>query len=168
MVRNLAVLFLLLALLPACAALPPPYPSERPAAQVRETDTSLFQAAEASYRRQAYRQAYQQYAKYLERYPQGDRAMDARLREAEISGLLGDWQGSLRHYQSILARQPQPETGLKARYGLGRAYFKLREYQQATQVLDSLTAAADLPRSLWFSTQALMAEIARSEERRGG
>ena len=126
MVRNLAVLFLLLALLPACAALPPPFPSERPAAQVRETDTALFQAAEASYRRQAYRQAYQQYANYLERYPQGDRAMDARLREAEISGLLGDWQGSLRHYQSILARQPQPETGLKARYGLGRAYFKLR------------------------------------------
>ena len=160
MVRNLAVLFLLLALLPACADLPPPFPSERPAAQVRETDTALFQAAEASYRRQAYRQAYQQYANYLERYPQGDRAMDARLREAEISGLLGDWQGSLRHYQSILARQPQPETGLKARYGLGRAYFKLREYQQATQVLDSLTAATDLPRSLWFSTQALMVEIA--------
>jgi branched-chain amino acid transport system substrate-binding protein len=160
MVRKLAVLFLLIVLLPACVDMPPPFPPERPASQVRETDTALFQAAEASYRRQAYRQAYQQYATYLERYPQGDRAMDARLREAEISGLLGDWQGSLRHYQSILARQPQPETGLKARYGLGRAYFKLREYQQATQVLDSLTAATDLPRSLWFSTQALMAEIA--------
>ena len=86
--------------------------------------------------------------------------MDARVREAEIAGLLGDWQGSLRHYRSILARQPAPEVGLKARYGIGRAYFKLGEYQQATQVLDSLTAAPDLPRSLWFSTQALMAEIA--------
>ena len=160
MVRKLAVLLLLMALLPACADMPPPFPPERPSAQVRETDTALFQAAEASYRRQAYRQAYQQYANYLERYPQGSRAMDARLREAEISGLLGDWQGSLRHYQSILARQPQPEVALKARYGLGRAYFKLREYQQATQVLDSLTAAPDLPRSLWFSTQALMVEIA--------
>ncbi|MBU4231386.1 MAG: penicillin-binding protein activator [Desulfobacterales bacterium] len=160
MVRKLAVLFLLMALLPACAAMPPPFPPERPAPQVRETDAALFQTAEASYRRQAYRQAYQQYANYLERYPQGDRAMDARLQEAEISGLLGDWQGSLRRYQGILARQPQPETGLKARYGLGRAYFKLREYQQAIQVLDSLTAATDLPRSLWFSTQALMVEIA--------
>ena len=160
MVRKLAVLFLLLALLPACAAMPPLFPPERPAPQVRETDTALFQAAEASYRRQAYRQAHQQYANYLERYPQGPRAMDARLREAEISGLLGDWQGSLRHYQSILARQPQPEVALKARYGLGRAYFKLSEYQQAIQVLDSLTAATDLPRSLWFSTQALMVEIA--------
>jgi branched-chain amino acid transport system substrate-binding protein len=160
MVRKLAVLFLFLALLPACAAMPPPLPPERPAHQVRETDTALFQAAEASYRRQAYRQAYQQFANYLERYPQGPRAMDARFREAEISGLLGDWHGSLRHYQSILARQPQPEDGLKARYGLGRAYFKLGDYQQATQVLDSLTAATDLPRSLWFSTQALMVEIA--------
>ena len=160
MIRKLAVLFLLIALLPACAAMPPPFPSGGSASQVRDTDTTLFQAAEASYRRQAYRQAYQQYANYLERYPQGSRAMDARVREAELAGLLGDWQGSLRHYQSILARQPQPDVGLKARYGIGRAYFKLGEYQQATQVLDSLTAAPDLPRSLWFSTQALMAEVA--------
>ena len=160
MVRKLAVLFLFMALLPACVAMPPPLPPERPASRVRESDAALFQAAEASYRRQAYRQAYQQYANYLDRYPQGPRAMEARFREAEISGLLGDWHGALRRYQGILARQLQPEDGLKARYGLGRAYFKLGQYQQATQVLDSLTAATDLPRSLWFSTQALMVEIA--------
>ena len=138
MVRKLAVLFLCLALLPACA-MPPPFPAEGPASQVRKTETGLFQDAEASYRRQAYRQAYQQYADYLERYPQGSRAMDARVREAEIAGLLGDWQGSLRHYQSILARQPQPEVALKARYGIGRAYFKLGEYQQATIIPQTRT-----------------------------
>jgi len=158
--RKFAVLFLLMALLPACAAMPPPFPAEGSGSQVRKTETARFQEAEASYQRQAYRQAYQRFADYLERYPQGSRAMDARVREAEIAGLLGDWQGSLRRYQSILARQPQPEVGLKARYGIGRAYFKLGEHQRATQVLDNLTAAADLPRSLWFSTQALMAEIA--------
>ena len=160
MVRKLAVLLLIMALWPACAALPPPFPTQGPAPQVRKDATALFQEAEASYQRQAYRQAYQHYADYLERYPQGSRAMDARVRAAEISGLLGDWQGALRRYQGILARQPQPEVGLKVRYGIGRAYFKLSDYQQATQVLDNLTAASDLPRSLWFSTQALMVEIA--------
>ena len=160
MVRKLAVLFLIMALLPACAGMLPPLPTEGPAPQAQKGETALFQEAEASYRRQAYRQADQHYANYLERYPQGSRAMDARVRGAEISGLLGDWQGSLRRYQGILARQPQPDIGLKARYGIGRAYFKLGDYQQATQVLDNLTAAADLPRSLWFSTQALMVEIA--------
>ncbi|MGO8762669.1 MAG: penicillin-binding protein activator [Desulfobaccales bacterium] len=160
MMRKLAVLFLLMALLPACATTPPPIPAGGSGSQVRKTETGLFQEAEASYQRQAYRQAYRQYADYLERYPQGSRAMEARLRAAEIAGLLGDWQGSLRRYQSILARQPQPEVALKARYGIGRACFKLGEYQQATQVLDNLTAASDLPRSVWFSTQALMAEIA--------
>jgi branched-chain amino acid transport system substrate-binding protein len=160
MVRKLAVLFLIMALLPACAGMPPPFPTQGPAPQVRKDANALFQEAEANYRRQAYRQAYQHYADYLERYPQGSRAMDARVRTAEISGLLGDWQGSLRRYQSILARQPEPEVGVKARYGIGRAYFKLGDYQQATQVLDNLTAAANLPRSLWFSTQALMVEIA--------
>ena len=140
--------------------MPPSFPSEAQDSQVYKSDTALFQAAEDSYRRQAYRQAYQQYANYLERYPQGSRAMDARVREAEIAGLLGDWQGSLRRYRGILVSQPRPEVALKARYGIGRAYFKLGEYQQATQVLDNLTAASDLPRSLWFSTQALMVEIA--------
>ena len=75
MVRKLAVLFLIIALLPACADMPPRFPSEAPAPQARETETALFQAAEASYRRQAYRQAYQQYSNYLERYPQGSRAI---------------------------------------------------------------------------------------------
>ncbi len=165
MVRKLVFLFLVIALLPACAALPPPFPSEAPGPKVQATDTALFQEAEASYRRQAYQQAYQQYNLYLERYPQGPGAMEARLKAAEILGLLGDWQGSLRRYQGILARQPGPEVGLKARYGLGRAYFKLGEYQQASEVLDNLTAASDLPRSLWFSTQALMAEIALKQGR---
>lgn len=165
MVRKLVFLFLVMALLPACVALPPASPPGAPGPKVQATDTAVFQEAEASYRRQAYQQAYQQYNLYLERYPQGPQAMEARLKAAEILGLLGDWQGSLRRYQGILARQPGPEVGLKARYGLGWAYFKLGEYQQASQVLDNLTAASDLPRSLWFSTQALMGEIALKQGR---
>jgi branched-chain amino acid transport system substrate-binding protein len=166
MVRKLAVLILVLSLLlPACVPLPPAGPSGPQAPKVQATDTALFQAAETDYRRQAYRQAYEQYTAYLQRYPEGPRAMDARVRAAEILGLMGDWPGSLRRYQAILARQPGPEVSLQARYGIGRAYFKLGEYQQATQVLDNLTAASDLPRSLWFSTQALMAEIALKQGR---
>jgi branched-chain amino acid transport system substrate-binding protein len=165
MVRKLAILVLLLALLPACASImPPPVLTRAPAPQVRQTEAELFQEAEASYHRQAYRRADQLYADYLERYPQGSRAMEARLREAEISGLLGDWPGSLRRYQNILARQPEPEVSQKARYGVGWAYFKLGDYQKSSQVLNNLTAE-DLPRSLWFSTQALLAEIALKQGR---
>ena len=145
--------------LPACAELPGLPPSGR-AVETVVTDESLFQAAEADYHRQAYGRAYQSYAQYLERYPQGPHAAEARLREAELLGLRGDWQGSLGLYQGILARQPEPGVALKARYGIGRAYFKLGQYQQAAQTLDSLTAVGDLPHSLWFSTQALLAEIA--------
>ena len=159
MVRRLVVLFLFIVLLPACAG--QQYPSEAPAPQeVKPTETGLFQKAGSSYRHLAYRQAYQQYSYYLELYPQAPHAMEARLRQAEILGLLGDWQGSLKHYQGILALQPGPGVSMQARYGIGRAYFKLGEYQHASQVLDNLTASSDLPRSLWFSTQALMAEIA--------
>jgi branched-chain amino acid transport system substrate-binding protein len=158
MFRKAAVLALAILLLPACAELPL-FPIGAEAPSVQQTEESLFREAEAAYRRQAYRQALQQYALYLERYPQGRHATDARLREAELLGLVGDWQGSLRHYQNLLARQPEPSVAQKARYGIGRAYFKLGQYQQAAQVLDSLTAG-DIPRSLWFSTQALLAEIA--------
>jgi branched-chain amino acid transport system substrate-binding protein len=164
MVRKLAALFLVLTLLPACAGRPPVFPPETGAPTVQMTAAGLFQAAEASYSRQAYRRAFEQYNDYVARYPQEPRAMDARLRAAEIMGLLGDWQGSLRRYQSILARQSKPGVSQKARYGIGRAYFKLGEYQQASQVLNNLTAE-DLPRSLWFSTQALLAEIALKQGR---
>lgn len=163
MVRKLALLCLVMALLPACAA-PPLYPRRAPAPEFEKSDTALFQAAETSYHRQSYRRSYQQYAEYLHRYPQGARAMDARLREAEILGLLGDWQGSLQADQRILALQPKPDISRQARYGIGRAYFKLGEYQQASQVLNNLTAE-DLPRSLWFSTQALLAEISLKQGR---
>jgi ABC-type branched-subunit amino acid transport system substrate-binding protein len=135
--------------------LPPAAPPE--AAVSAEED--LFQKAEAAYRQHAYPKAKVQYTTYLERFPQGKYAQRARLREAEVSGLMGDWQGALRRYQALLMREPPPDISLKARYGLGQAYFKTGQYQQAAQVLDSLTAV-DLPRSLWFSTQALLAEIA--------
>ncbi|HEY9074354.1 MAG TPA: penicillin-binding protein activator, partial [Desulfobaccales bacterium] len=158
-ISRLAPLFLLLCLLPACAELPGLAP-ERQNLETSRADESLFQAAEASNRRQAYAQAYQSYAQYLERYPNGRHATEARLREAELLGFLGNWQGSLAAYQAILARRPEPSVALKARYGIGQAYFKLGQYQDASQILDSLTAATDLPRSLWFSTQALLAEIA--------
>ena len=157
MLRKLSLLMMMLLLLPACATMAPFAPPAPPPAQ--KTAEALFQEAEASYRRQAYQKAYQQYASYLERFPQGPQATAARLKEAESLGLLGDWQGSLRRYQSLLSRSPEPDVALTVRYGIGRAYFKLGEYQQATQVLDALTAS-DLPRSLWFSTQALLSEIA--------
>ncbi|MBM4293488.1 MAG: tetratricopeptide repeat protein [Deltaproteobacteria bacterium] len=156
LLSKLPLLVLVLWPLAACVPLPPltPPPISQPA-----EDETLYQQAENSYRRQAYRQALQQYTAYLERHPQGGHATAARLREAELLGLLGDWQGALRRYQTLLAREPAPEIALKARYGLGQSHFKLGRYQQAAQILDSLTAR-DLPRSLWFSTQALLAEIA--------
>jgi branched-chain amino acid transport system substrate-binding protein len=158
MFRKLAVLFLFVALLPACAGLQ--FPAQNAPKVTKPTAAALFQDAEASYHRQAYRQAYQQYAYYLELYPHGSRAMDARLKAAEILGLLGNWQDSLKHYQAILALKPSEDVSLKARYGVGWAYFKLGDYARSSQVLENLTAAPDLSRSLWFSTQALMTEIA--------
>jgi ABC-type branched-subunit amino acid transport system substrate-binding protein len=53
---------------------------------------------------------------------------------------------------------------LKARYGVGRAYFKLGQYQQALQVMENLNAG-DLPPDLRFSTQALLTEISLKQGR---
>ena len=158
-ITRLMPLVLLLWLLPTCAELPG-FPPPARNQEMAKPDESLFLDAEAGYRRQQYTEAWRLYHSYLERYPQGRHATEARLREAELLGLQGNWQGSLSTYQAILARQPEPGVALQARYGIGRAYFKLGQYQEASQILDSLTAAGDLPRSLWFSTQALLAEIA--------
>jgi branched-chain amino acid transport system substrate-binding protein len=162
MVRKLTVLLLVMALLPACAA-PPAYPPEAPAPRAENRAAALFQKAEDSYSHQAYRQAFQDYNDYVTRYPQGPRVMEARLRAAGILGILGNWPGALARYQRILTLQPEPGISQQARYGIGRSYFKLGEYQQASQVLNNLTAE-NLSRSLWFSTQALLAEIALKQD----
>lgn len=158
MFRKAVLLLLAVLLLPACGTLPPLFPTSPPPT-AREAEEDLFQKAEVSYRQQKYNQARLGYLTYLERYPQGKYVPWARLREAELLGLIGDWAGALRRYQALLDRGPEKEIAWKARYGIGQANFKLGQYQQATQVLDNLTAT-DLPRSLWFSTQALLAEIA--------
>ncbi len=126
---------------------------------VQEPGEGLFQDAEYCYRRQAYRQALEKYIAYRERYPKGPHLLQANLREAEVLGLMGDWGRSLATYERLLAVAGlEPAVSLKARYGIGRASFKMGNYQKAIQVLDSLTAA-DLPVSLRFSTNALLAEI---------
>jgi ABC-type branched-subunit amino acid transport system substrate-binding protein len=150
--------------LAACGAGPSILPPPSHEVRRQEVEENLFQKAEESYRRQEYRQAWREYGIYLERYPRGRQAMVARLRVAELVGLLGDWHDSLRRYQDLLTRQPQPDTALKARYGVGRAYFKLGQYQQALRVLDNLTVD-ELPPDLRFSTQALLTEIALKQGR---
>jgi ABC-type branched-subunit amino acid transport system substrate-binding protein len=151
----------LLLLLVCCAACAPVQVWKPPVISptLDHSADSLIRDAEASYRRHAYRQAMVNYTLYLDRFPTGPQANLARLRVAELLGLQGDWPAALARYQAFLAREAPPEMALQARYGVGQAYFKLGQLQQATQVLDSLTAQ-DLPRSLWFSTQCLLAEIA--------
>jgi len=150
--------------LPACGPAGYLFPPTTPAVTPQEAEETLFLQGEESYRRQEYRQARRQYASYLGRYPQGRHATLARLREAELVGLLGDWYDSLKRYQALLAREPRGEMALKVRYGVGRAYFKVGQYQQALQVLENLTVD-ELPISLRFSTQALLTEIALKQGR---
>jgi len=155
---RVLLLCLALTLMSSCLALPPQYPPTQPSVS-RDTAENLFLEAERDYRRQNYRQAWQNYSAYLAQQPQGPRASEARLRQAELLGLLGDWQGSLLKYQDILNRGVEGNTALQARYGIGRAYFKLGRYQQAAEVLESLTAS-ELPGPLRFSTNALLTEVA--------
>ncbi len=115
--------------------------------------------AEGYYRSHEYRRAWQTYAAYLQQNPRGVSAIPARLREAEILGLLADWQGALNTYQDLLNRGVEGVTAYQVRYGIGRSYFKLGRYQMATEVLESLTAS-ELPAPLRFSTNALLTEIA--------
>ena len=157
---RLAPLFLLLCLLPACAELPGLAP-ERQTRETARADESLFQAAEASYRRQAYRPGIPELCSIPGALSPADGTpprLDCGRRSCWDSWETG--RGPWRPTRPFWPGSRKPEVALKARYGIGRAYFKLGQYQQASQILDSLTAATDLPRSLWFSTQALLAEIA--------
>jgi branched-chain amino acid transport system substrate-binding protein len=155
---SLWLVLMFLMVLSSCTAVVPPQKAAPPPSFETKGD-SLFQEAETNFNRQDYRQAWQAYAAYLRRYPQGPHANRALLREAELLGIFGNWQGSLAKYQGILNRGTGGDTALEARYGIGRAYFKLGRYEAAEGALQSLTASP-LPGSLRFSTNALLTEIA--------
>lgn len=151
----LLILFIIF-LVPACALPPSGVPGRR---AVQDRGEALFLEAETAFRRQDYQMAWQLYNAYLKGSPQGQYALRARLRQAELQGLLGDWQGALARYEALLTPELEHDLSVQVRYNIGRAYFKLGQYQQATQVLENLTAT-DLPANLRFSTNALLAEIA--------
>jgi branched-chain amino acid transport system substrate-binding protein len=155
---RLIVAFLIIVLLSSCAHSPQQNPPAQPPVAQKKGD-ALFLEAESYYRSHEYRRAWQTYAAYLQQNPRGNQANQARLREAELLGLLGDWQGSLNTYKDLLNRGVGGAVALQVRYGIGRAYYKLGRYQMATDVLESLTAS-ELPEPLRFSTNALLAEIA--------
>jgi branched-chain amino acid transport system substrate-binding protein len=155
---RLILVALLIVLLSSCAHSPQQYPRTQPPAAQKKGE-ALFLQAESYYHSHEYRRAWPIYAAYLKQNPQGQSVTQASLREAEIFGLLGDWQGSLNTHQSLLNRGVGGAAGLQVRYGIGRAYFKLGRYQMATEVLENLTAS-ELPEPLRFSTNALLTEIA--------
>lgn len=157
--KLVLVLVATMSLPPACA-LPPSVPPGR--VSVQDRSEALYLEAEAFYRRRDYQAAWQRYDAYLLSHPQGRYALQARLREAEIQGLLGNWQAALTRYEALLAQGLSPEVNAQVRYHIGRAYYKLEQLRQASQVLESLTAA-ELPSNLRFSTNALLAEIALKE-----
>jgi len=159
MARILARLLLVILIIAGCQGMPQIFPPSEPATVREDPGERLFQEAEQYFRRQAYHQAWQSYVAYRERYPKGVHFLTAHLREAEVLGLMGDWQAAQRAYERLLTLPGlESDVSLRARYGLGRATFKLGNYHKAIQVLDSLTAA-DLPVSLRFATNALLAEI---------
>jgi branched-chain amino acid transport system substrate-binding protein len=149
---------LIIVLLSSCAHSPQQKPPAQPPIAQKKGE-SLFLEAESYYRSHEYRRAWQAYATYLQQNPRAVNANQARLKEGELLGLLGDWQGSLNTYKDLLNRGVEGVAALQVRYGIGRAYFKLGRYQMATEVLESLTAS-ELPEPLRFSTNALLAEIA--------
>jgi ABC-type branched-subunit amino acid transport system substrate-binding protein len=149
----LLLILLTLAAIPACALAP----TLEPRRAVQQGD-ALYMEGEALYRRQDYQQAWQRYEAYLQSDPKGRYALQARLRKAEILGLMGDWHGSLAQYEALLAEGLERDAALRARYGIGRAYYKLDQHQQASQILESLLAA-NPPASLRFSANALLTEI---------
>ncbi len=155
---KLVLIPLALMLVSACQGRAPQYPTARPPAAQNQGE-NLYLEAESYYRRHDYRRAWQTFAAYAQQNPQGIRVTQARLREAEILGLLGDWQGSLNTYKSIANQGAAAGADYQVRYGIGRAYFKLGRHELASEVLESLTAS-DLPEPLRFSTNALLAEIA--------
>ncbi len=102
-----------------------------------EPGSSLFLKAEQAYRSSAYPKALQLYNDYLSRYPEGDSAPKALMREGEIYEIQNEYQTARNVYQFVVDNFPESPLAPKAMSRILSTYYSEGRYKDVIRAADS-------------------------------
>ena len=120
-----------------------------------ELDEAAFSSAEKQFVANNSDQAIRQYEKYLQDYPNGQRAMDAHFYLGQLYFGKDDFDQTIPHYKYVINKE-RSEFTEQALARLGQVYLSKRNYTDAIPVLERLEKESDIPQNTIFAQSNLM------------
>ena len=123
--------------------------------ELPELDEAAFSSAEKQFVANNSDQAIRQYEKYLQDYPNGQRAMDAHFYLGQLYFGKDDFDQTIPHYKYVINKE-RSEFTEQALARLGQVYLSKRNYTDAIPVLERLEKESDIPQNTIFAQSNLM------------
>jgi TolA-binding protein len=107
-----------------------------------EADSLNFASAELAYNNKSYDNALKGFSAYLQKFPNGDYAVDANYLSAEIYNSQKDFNNALNFYSAVAAKAPNKYAEVSVLQAARICYFELKDYNRAEQYFQQLKQIA--------------------------
>ena len=98
---------------------------------ISSEDSLTYYAAEKKYDDQKLNEALDAFNDYLQRFPNGNYALDAQMNRADIYYAKKDWNNALSSYQAVVAEAPNKYAERAALVAARISFFELKDYAKA-------------------------------------
>jgi TolA-binding protein len=107
-----------------------------------EEDSLTYVSAELAYNNRAYDNALKGFANYLQKFPDGQYAVEANYQAAEIYNGRKDFNNALQYYSAVAAKAPNKYAEASVLQAARICYFELKDYNKAEQYFQQLKTIA--------------------------
>ena len=107
-----------------------------------EEDSLTYVSASLAYNNKSYDNALKGFANYLQKFPEGEYAMDAYYLTAEIYNSRKDFKNALTYYDAVAAKAPNKYAEVSVLQAARINYFELKDYNKAEQYFQQLKEIA--------------------------
>lgn len=107
-----------------------------------EADSLTYIAAQLAYNNKSYDNALKGFAGYLQKFPNGEYAVDANYLSGEIYYARKDFKNALTYYDAVAAKSPNKYAEVSVLQAARICYFELKDYNRAEQYFSQLKQIA--------------------------
>lgn len=107
-----------------------------------EEDSLTYVSAELAYNNRAYDNALKGFANYLQKFPNGQYAVEANYQAAETYNGRKDFNNALQYYSAVAVKAPNKYAEASVLRAARICYFELKDYNKAEQYFQQLKTIA--------------------------
>jgi TolA-binding protein len=107
-----------------------------------EEDSLTYVSAELAYNSKSYDNALKGFTNYLQKFPDGEYAVDVNYQTAVIYDERKDFNNALQYYSAVAAKAPNKYAEASVLRAARISYFELKDYNKAEQYFQQLKTIA--------------------------